>query len=67
MTKLNISNGKDNFTADFYVVHLEFPIPGDGIIGKPFLTENHVIINIGKGEITFQNQLPLYCNRVAKQ
>lgn len=33
-------------------MNASFPITGDGILGTPFLRENHVIINIGKGEIT---------------
>lgn len=31
---------------------ISFPITGDRILGIPFLKENQIIIDVGKGEIT---------------
>ena len=50
-TKLSISNGNQFCESEFHVVPANFPITGDGILGKPFLMENQIIIDVGKGEI----------------
>jgi len=39
-TWLDIFIGENSFKAEFYVVYSNFPIPGDGILGDPFLTGN---------------------------
>lgn len=38
--------------TEFKIVNSSFPITGDGILGNPFLKNNHIIIDVGKGEIT---------------
>lgn len=40
----------------FYVVYSEFPIPGDGIIGEPFLTRNGAVIDVEKVELFFSDK-----------
>ncbi|KAL4097215.1 hypothetical protein QTP88_022024 [Uroleucon formosanum] len=49
-TMLTVINRNQFSESEFHVVPTNFPIIGDGILGKPFLTENQ--IGVGKGEIT---------------
>lgn len=51
-TILSVRNGEQTSESEFHVVPVNFPIIGDGILGKPFLMENQIIIDVGKGEIT---------------
>jgi len=51
-TMLKVINGNQSSESEFHVVATNFPIIGDGIFGKPFLTENQIVIDLGKGEIT---------------
>jgi len=51
-TKLTIISGNQTSESEFHVVPTNFPILGDGILGKPFLTDNQIIIEVGKGEIS---------------
>lgn len=51
-TMLTVINGNQSSESEFHVVPTNFPIIGDGILGKPFLTENQIVIDVGKGEIT---------------
>jgi len=37
---LNLNLGTETLTTKFQVVHDDFPIPHEGILGNPFLTEN---------------------------
>lgn len=39
------------FETEFQVVNTAFPITGDGILGNPFLKNNQMIIDVGKGEL----------------
>lgn len=45
-----IVNGKE-YEAEFQVVDATFPVTGDGILGIPFLKDNQMIIDVGKGEL----------------
>lgn len=51
-TVLTIEINDKTYETEFQVVDNSFPITGDGILGNPFLKDNEVIINVGKGEIT---------------
>lgn len=55
-TQLTINFGTNSRTFEFHVVPSSFPTPQDGIIGKPFLTDNQVVINIGKGEVSIPEE-----------
>ncbi|KAL4082949.1 hypothetical protein QTP88_029447 [Uroleucon formosanum] len=50
---LTISDKNQTFETEFHVVPPSFPIDGDGILGKPFLKENKIIINVDQEEITY--------------
>lgn len=50
---LMISDKNQTFETEFHVVPSSFPIDGDGILGKPFLKENKIIINVDQEEITY--------------
>lgn len=39
------------YDTEFQVVDANFPITGDGILGNPFLKDNQMIIDVGKGEL----------------
>lgn len=67
-TELEIPIGENNFKTEFFVVDSDFPIPGDGILGEPFLIENQAVIDIGQGEISFSHkntiEVPARCETV---
>ncbi|KAL4132497.1 hypothetical protein QTP88_009636 [Uroleucon formosanum] len=50
---LTTSDKNQTFETEFHVVPPSFPIDGDGILGKPFLKENKIIINVDQEEITY--------------
>jgi len=50
-TIINIQIGERIIKAEFQVVHSEFPIVQDGILGKPFIIGNHTIINYQTNEL----------------
>jgi len=35
----------------FQVIHSAFPIPNDGILGRPFMVENKIILNYQTNEV----------------
>lgn len=37
--------------AKFQVIHSAFPIPNDGILGRPFMVENKIILNYQTNEV----------------
>jgi len=41
------------FETEFHVVPSSFPIDGHGILGKPFLKKNKIIINVVQEKITY--------------
>ncbi|KAL4100717.1 hypothetical protein QTP88_020751 [Uroleucon formosanum] len=51
-TVLTIEINDKTYETEFQVVDNSFPITEDGILRNPFLKDNEVIINVGKGEIT---------------
>lgn len=51
-TQLHLKFGNRTILTDFQVVHSEFPIQHDGILGKPFMVSNRVVINYETNEIT---------------
>ena len=51
LTTLDIKIGKTTIPTEFQVVHSTFPIPHDGILGKPFITGNQTIINYKTNEL----------------
>lgn len=44
-------NGR-KYDTEFQVVSASFPVTGDGILGNPFLKDNQMIVDVGKGELT---------------
>lgn len=50
---LTISDKNQTFETEFHVVPSSFHIDGYGILGKPFLKENKIIINVDQEEITY--------------
>lgn len=56
---LNLNLGTETFTTKFQVVHDNFPIPHEGILGNPFLTENRIAIDYYSSKIFQINTDPL--------
>lgn len=50
---LTVSDKNQTFETEFHVVPLTFPIDGDGILGKLFLKENKIIIDVDREVITY--------------
>lgn len=51
-TMLTVLIDGRKYSTEFQVVNASFPITGDGILGNPFLKDNQMIVDIGKGELT---------------
>lgn len=51
LVQLDVQVGKEYTTMPFQVVHDNFPIPHAGIIGKPFLMNNGLIIDYNASKI----------------
>lgn len=51
-TTIGIQVGNRTIPTEFQVIHPAFPIPHDGILGKPFITGNQTIINYQTNELT---------------
>lgn len=56
---LNLNFGTETLTTKFQVVHDDFPIPHEGILGNPFLTENRIAIDYYSSKIFQINTDPL--------
>jgi len=57
LTYLDVKLGENNiFVTDFQVVHSDFPIPHDGILGRPFLVSNWIIINYETNKVTIPDK-----------
>lgn len=54
---LTVSDKNQTFETEFHVVPSSFPIDGDGILGKPFLKENKIIIDVNRQLITYPDDL----------
>ena len=50
-TSINLQLEDVTLSTEFQVVHPSFPIPHDGILGKPFLSENQTILNYKTNEM----------------
>lgn len=50
---LTVSDKNQTFETEFHVVPSSFPIDGDGILGKPFLKDNKIIIDVDREVITY--------------
>lgn len=48
---LKIQIGTKTFLAEFHVVHDNFPVPKEGILGKPFIIGNEAVINYKTNEL----------------
>lgn len=48
--------GNLTIPTEFQVIHSAFPIPHDGILGKPFITGNQTIINYQTNKITLPTE-----------
>jgi len=51
----------------FYIVHESFPIPRDGIVGKPFLKDNDLSINVKKQILFDDNHMDPAVSQSIKQ
>ena len=56
-TIINIQIGQRIIKAEFQVVQSEFPIVQDGILGKPFITENWTIINYKTNKLIIEKDI----------
>ncbi|KAL4154312.1 hypothetical protein QTP88_000195 [Uroleucon formosanum] len=56
---LNLNLGTETLTTKFQVVHDDFPIPHEGILGSPFLAENCIAIDYYSSKIFQINTDPL--------
>ncbi|KAL4122764.1 hypothetical protein QTP88_015039 [Uroleucon formosanum] len=56
---LNLNLGTETLTTKFQVVHDDFPIPHEGILGNPFLAENRIAIDYYSSKIFQNNTDPL--------
>ena len=50
-TQLELYIGDKIIVAMFQVIHSAFPIPNDGILGRPFMAENKIILNYQTNEV----------------
>lgn len=50
-TTISIQIGERMMQVEFQLVHSNFPITQDGILGKPFIIGNHTIINYQTNEL----------------
>lgn len=50
-TQLELYIGDNIIVAMFQVIHSAFPIPNDGILGRPFMVENKIILNYQTNEV----------------
>lgn len=48
---LQIQIGSDTRATEFHVVHSSFPVPHEGILGKPFIVGQETIINYQTKEL----------------
>lgn len=55
-TTIGIQVGNRTIPTEFQVIHSAFPIPHDGILGKPFITGNQTIINYKTNELTLPTE-----------
>ena len=49
--ELTLCFGEKRINVTFQVVENEFPIPGEGILGKKFLEENNAIVDFKFNEL----------------
>lgn len=49
--QIEVQIGNDTRRTEFHVVHASFPIPHEGILGKPFIVGNEAIINYQTKEL----------------
>lgn len=56
-TTIEIQVGNDKRKTEFHVVHSSFPIPHEGILGKPFIVGNEAIINYQTKELILNNPI----------
>ena len=55
-TTIGIQVGNLTIPTEFQVIRSSFPIPHDGILGKPFITGNQTIINYQTNELTIPTE-----------
>jgi len=55
-TYLDVKLGENIVVTDFQVVHSDFPIPHDGILRRPFLASNQIIINYETNKVTIPDK-----------
>lgn len=58
-TYLDIQLDDRIITTEFQVVHADFPVPHDGILGTPFMITNGIIINYQTNEVIIPNELEI--------
>jgi len=56
LTYLDVKLGENIIVTDFQVLHSDFPISHDGILGRPFLASNRIIINYETNKVTIPNK-----------
>lgn len=56
LTYLDVKLGENIIVTDFQVVHSDFPIPNDGVLGRPFLASNQIIINYENNKVTISDK-----------
>lgn len=59
LVQLDVKIGEEYITIPFQVIHDDFPIPHAGIIGKPFLVNNGLIIDYNSSKILKPKTEPL--------
>lgn len=52
-TTITFNIGEAVCTEEFHVVHDTFPVPNDGILGRPFIVGQQAILNYGTNELVF--------------
>ncbi|KAL4127411.1 hypothetical protein QTP88_011582 [Uroleucon formosanum] len=55
-TQLELYIENKIIVAMFKVIHYTFPIPNDGILGRPFMVENKIILNYQTNEVIIPDE-----------
>jgi len=55
-TQLDVQIGDKTISAEFEIVHSAFPIPNDGILGRPFMIKNEIIMNYQTIKVIIPNE-----------
>jgi hypothetical protein len=56
---LDVQFGNKTIPTEFQVVQSTFPIPNDGILGRPFMVDNEIIVNYQAKKVIIPDELEI--------